>query len=340
MAITHVRLADFLVFKDEFEMNFSYGVNVIIGENGVGKTTLIKTLYVMWHLQIEEIINGNMLHQNPKAAALVYEDLSMYFPGSNFFEPGLGWEFNENLIKRIFTKSDEKLIEVTYEIKEPMASSFIFIPQSDTLTQTPGLLALDRERILPFDKTYIDIISKAALPVTRQTTPIAKKCLSKIIEIINGEVLYENDAFYTLKVNGEKLPFSLEASGYRKFGLLWKLLRNGLLEKGSILFWDEPENSLNPELIPHLIEILLILAQNGVQIFIATHDYDIARYFDVRKDKNTPVMFHNLSKEKNMQIICNTSPEYLELPGNLLETASADLFNAVVANAIGVQDDE
>ena len=132
----------------------------------------------------------------------------------------------------------------------------------------------------------------------------------------------------------------MEASGYKKLGLLWKLLRNGLLESGSILFWDEPENSLNPELIPILVDILLELTQSGVQIFIATHDYNLARYFDVRKDKGIPVMFNNLSITDGGQIICNSSVEYLKLPDNLLETASADLFKAVVADAMEVQDNE
>ncbi|HCC37985.1 MAG TPA: AAA family ATPase, partial [Treponema sp.] len=137
-----------------------------------------------------------------------------------------------------------------------------------------------------------------------------------------------------------KIPFSLEASGFRKFGLLWKLLRNGLLESGSILFWDEPENSLNPELIPVLVDILLELSKNGVQIFLATHDYNLARYFDIRKNKDIPVLFHNLSKKESEQIVCESSPKYLKLSDNLFEKASADLFEAVVSDTMGEKTDE
>lgn len=49
--------------------------------------------------------------------------------------------------------------------------------------------------------------------------------------------------------DGQKIDFSLEAEGLRKLALLWKLIRNGLLEKDSILLWDEPESNLNPELV-------------------------------------------------------------------------------------------
>lgn len=86
----------------------------------------------------------------------------------------------------------------------------------------------------------------------------------------------------------------------RKLGLLWKLIRNGLLEKGSILLWDEPEANLNPELYPLVAEILLELQKNGVQIFLATHSYNFAKYLEIRRTNNEQVMFHNLYRSRNL----------------------------------------
>ena len=45
MAIDRVEISDFLVFKGKFVTSFCPGVNVLIGENGTGKTTLLKLLY-------------------------------------------------------------------------------------------------------------------------------------------------------------------------------------------------------------------------------------------------------------------------------------------------------
>jgi len=86
----------------------------------------------------------------------------------------------------------------------------------------------------------------------------------------------------------------------RKLGLLWKLIRNGLLEKGSILLWDEPEANINPELYPLVAEILLELQKNGVQIFLATHSYNFAKYLEVRRTNKEQVMLHNLYKSRNL----------------------------------------
>ena len=45
MAIKRVEINGFLVFKGEFTADFCPGVNVFIGGNGTGKTTLLKLLF-------------------------------------------------------------------------------------------------------------------------------------------------------------------------------------------------------------------------------------------------------------------------------------------------------
>jgi hypothetical protein len=75
-----------------------------------------------------------------------------------------------------------------------------------------------------------------------------------------------------------------------------------------------------------------------VQIFIATHDYNLARYFDVKKNDN--VMFHNLSKENDGHITVCSSRKYTELSENLLERAGDDLYKAVVKYAMEIESDE
>jgi ABC-type ATPase involved in cell division len=66
----------------------------------------------------------------------------------------------------------------------------------------------------------------------------------------------------------------MEAEGYKKFGLIYRLIETGYLEKGSTILWDEPEANLNPKMIPEIVRILLALSRHGVQVFFATHDYN------------------------------------------------------------------
>jgi len=73
----------------------------------------------------------------------------------------------------------------------------------------------------------------------------------------------------------------LVAEGYRKLGMLSRLIATGaLLDKGS-LFWDEPEANLNPLLIKKVAKSILDLSASGVQVFIATHSLFLLREIEI-----------------------------------------------------------
>ncbi len=311
MAVARIEIKDFFMFKGKFEASFCPGVNVLIGGNGTGKTTLLRAT------AIQPLLSSTYT-EGIKIALTAFE--------------------NTPIFRKVEFGNAGKVEVFPFEDGEYNKNKHIFIPANEMLAH-PEIYPMTEQYSLSYNNSEVDIIRNAMLPVTKEITPNASKVLDKIKKEIGGEVLYRDDKFFITKISGEKVPFALEASGFRKLGLLWKLLRNGLLESGSVLFWDEPENSLNPELVPVLVDILLELSRNGVQMFIATHDYNLARYFDVRENKDIPVMFHNLSKSDNGQIKCDSSSKYIKLSHNLLESASTDLFKAVVADAMGVRND-
>lgn len=152
--------------------------------------------------------------------------------------------------------------------------------------------------------------------------------LDKISSIIDGKVVYENDTFYISKNKGFKVEFSVEAEGLRKFGLLFKLLRNGLFENETVLLWDEPEANINPELIPILVDILLELQTHGVQIFISTHSYNLAKYFEVKRKDNNSVLFHSLYKNEN-EVFAQTKDYFGQLSNNKIILADEKLLDEV-----------
>jgi predicted ATPase len=336
-AITRVEIADFLAFKGKFTLDFCPGVNVLIGANGSGKTTLMKMIYAVCDLTK----NGHRMiaaamEAEIKDSIQVYQGASMeaYFPYlpnalgtiSRFMDDTDTVKGKHDPMDMCFSSTDSTKSFTVFGIDD--LNSFVFIPTDDMLSHSKGFLALNNERIIPFDQTSVDILSKAELPITRKITPNATKVLDRIKSIIGGEVLYETDIFFIVKEGGEKTPFSLEASGFRKFGLLWKLLRNGLLENGSTLFWDEPEASINPELIPILVDILLELQKGGVQIFVATHSYDVARWFELNKTAENSLRYFNLRKSKN-SIVADVADDYVSLPNSVIEDAGDILLKRV-----------
>jgi predicted ATPase len=277
-----------------FRLDFCDGINVLIGENGVGKSSLLKMIYAaaQWskretfqefqfrfmnyfsnHLNDETSIH-NAYEQGSDCVFSVYcdEEEFIYRPGKN--QP-----------------HDEMQLSDGWD---QLALSAVLIPTTEMLTHAKGFLAMYEKYKMPFDRTQADIIVNASLPETKRVTPLMKRILEQLSDVIDGTVEQKDDVFYVVKRDGRKVDFSLEAEGFRKLGLLWKLIRNGLLEDGAILLWDEPEANLNPEIYELVAEILLELQQGGVQVFVATHSYNFAKYLEIRRTSAEQVRFHNL----------------------------------------------
>ena len=175
----------------------------------------------------------------------------------------------------------------------------------------------------------VDIIVNASLPETREIPESMKGMLHAISKVIDGTVVLEKDSFYVIKNGGQKIEFSLEAEGLRKLGLLWKLIRNGLLEKGTILLWDEPEANLNPEMYPVVADVLLELQKNGVQIFAATHSYNFSKYLEIRRMKKEQVIYHNLYKADDGIVCVKSADRMEELEKNPIMEADSKLLDEV-----------
>jgi predicted ATPase len=101
------------------------------------------------------------------------------------------------------------------------------------------------------------------------------------------------------------------------------------------LFWDEPENSLNPELIPVLVDILLELTRNGIQLFLATHSEILASYFSVNRQKGDSVMFYSLYKDESGIIKADRSDRFDLLDPNYLTAEPVKLYEKELEKGLG-----
>ena len=207
--------------------------------------------------------------------------------------------------------------------------SSIFIPAKEMLSHSYKLAAATSLDNVRFDDTYIDIINSAKIDISKGKNPSVRAAMLKKIETMtDGRVIYDadKDEFY-LRKGSSKQEFNLVAEGIRKMGLLWVLAKNGTLEKGSVLFWDEPEANINPSFISVIAELLLELQKSGVQIFLSTHSYFLAKYIDIKKKDENDVNFFSLYKNSDdKSVSCEKANQFSLLNNNPIMKTYLDIY--------------
>lgn len=348
MTIKSVGLKNFTVFKD-FQLEVSSGINIFAGENGTGKTHLLKALYAACEFSKNENAHDILLKcfkENQQEANLLrdknIEQLTISINTDNVTRKQISgnWfippDFED--LKR-FNPNAKPLYSSKYFIELPQGKKFsaVYIPVKDMLTHSAGFLAMaSKYRDFPFDKTLTDIVIKASQWKVNQPPKLALSILPLLEEMMDGTVIFDNDEFYIRKHNGQMIRFELEAEGLKKVGLLWQLLMTDNLTEDSILIWDEPEANLNPKFLSKIAECLLALSRQGVQIFLSTHNYIFAKYFDVLKKDNDHILFHSLFfDEKTDGVQCETQTYFEYLKHNEIAATFNRLLEQVYQLQIG-----
>lgn len=330
MKIQEIIIQNITAFH-RMQLIFTEGIHVFLGENGSGKTHLLKMMYACCAM------HGRGTQYPGRAEEVMELVFAVQEQGLIREKQGkppfieIGYMGGSRLCYQLGGKQEFSGLKGDIPC--------VLIPVQEMLSHSKGFLALYEKYDLPFDQTYHDILLQAQLPPTRQETKLFQRIDGLLRKIIGGTVVYENDTFYMQKTSGKKIQFILEAEGLRKFGLLWKLLRAGAIDEDTILFWDEPEANVNPELMPVLAEILMELQRGGVQIFLATHHYNLIRYLDILRHKEDQVCFYNFYREQE-EVMCETSERYQDLQKNPIDRADKVLYETVIQKALEEMQDE
>lgn len=339
MPLTKIELNNITVFH-ELSVEFNNGINVFLGENGVGKTHIMKLLYAACQAKKSEVTfpyKTVMVFRpdNSSIGRLVNRDVNSENRASVKVSSN-----DANIAMKFSHKSQKYDAEVTGKAaweKQMVDLSSVFIPAKEILSNAWNLSNAVRQGNIIFDDTYLDIIAAAEVNVASgNDSSRKKKYLDELKKISKGTVTVQQEHFYLKPGNQARLEFNLVAEGLRKIALLWQLIKNGTLEKGAVLFWDEPEANINPKFIPEIVKILLMLQEDGVQVFISTHDYFLAKYFDVLKGNKDAVhyySFYKTTEETGREQICVEQASSFKL---LEHNTIMETFRKLYEDEIGV----
>lgn len=197
-----------------------------------------------------------------------------------------------------------------------------------------GFVAAYQQRELSFDQTYFDTAVALSAAAWRGPTPAKLRAVKERLEAeMGGRVRLEGTRFYLHADSGGRLEAHLLAEGFRKIGSVVHLIANGALRQGGLLIWDEPEANLHPRLAEVVVECLLALAEGGIQIVVATHDYLVAdaisrvvEYRDV-VDTQATVRFFQLERDTDAGVTVEASETFAGIRSNPVLAAFLDHHN-------------
>ena len=340
MAIRKVQLSNFTVFEEE-TFDFCEGINVFIGENGTGKTHIMKLIYSACQAADPKVSFSQKIVKTFRPDDFGIGRLANRRQGTSTAEVKVVAALaktTKSISAKFHNRTQKWGAEVKNEISWESTLSELtstFIPAKEILSNSYNLISASEKNNIEFDDTYLDIIHSAKVDISVGRDAHSKKNqLSRLEKIIAGKVVFDSkrDRFY-LKHGNSKVEFNLVAEGIRKIALLWQLMKNGTLEKGSVLFWDEPEANINPLHIPLIADMLVELQENGVQVFVATHDYILTKYLDLKIKQRNAIKFHSLyMTDKGVK--CESSETLTNLEHNAIRDTFIQLYKDEVERAM------
>ncbi|MEA5403986.1 ATP-binding protein [Arcicella sp. DC2W] len=333
--IKSVTLKNFMGYS-EFRSKEFAAINVIIGKNDTGKTGLLKLLYAA--TKTIDIYSKRKQNEDISFKKLLAEKLlDTYQPGKK----GLGELVSKITKEKLsidiefahtklnyqdrlhfsFGDSTTNTIIDCQENINSVAENFrcLFIPAKEVLTSMKAIRATRDNLHMPgFDDTYLDLIRALVIPTQKgNITQELSGIIKRLEELFEGQFEQGKDDDVIFKKGNTEFPISLTSEGVKKIGILTTLIRNRQLNANSILFFDEPETTLHPDATRELVEMLMLMAQAGIQIFLATHNYFVLKQIHLSaRRSNVQTNCYSLSREKGKSIECLISDLKEDFPEN------------------------
>lgn len=270
--ISKLTLENFSLFQNKCEIGFSSKINLIIGENGTGKTQLLKAAYALSKISnLDEVdrdqVTGDLLKKifkpkNDRLGKMVTNGISADNSAM------LRAEFPIDAYSQVhFNSRSKNRAEVISTAPVNRLGDPCFIPAKEILSMVHGFKHPDAdvntiERI--FDETFFDLAQKIsikpeiAILEKIQSNPRLGSLYIELANTINGVFTFNSeghlefesghfeegrakeqnkygDKYITKFVKDRKNPISgnMVAEGIRKIGAIQRLLENGSLLKES-----------------------------------------------------------------------------------------------------------
>lgn len=315
--LDQLELTGFTAFQSA-DLRFSPGLNVVVGDNGTGKTHILKAAYSV----LAVLSEGAYGPDGPAEPTKAYFQPRFAEKFVRVFRPeqlgrlasrkrgrarsAVTASFSDDSLDCAFSFATQSRSEVTVHGVPGswLKKAPVYLPTRELLTIYPGFVPLYEHHYLEFEETWRDTCLLLGAPTLKgPREEKVKKLLEPLEEVMNGRIALDgNGRFYLKQPGNASLEMGLVAEGWRKVATIAHLIANGSLLEQGYLFWDEPESNLNPRLIRKVARTIMAVAEQGVQVFIATHSLFLLRELELLASapefRNVPQRYFGLKQEE------------------------------------------
>lgn len=317
-----------------FDFDDISGINVIIGENGTGKTIFLKALYSAARA-MEEYKRGDDIRS---MADILSEKLRWTFQVEKLgdlvtrgISESLSFRMtlDEQNIAYQFSASAERKVGAVTAPETGRKANSVFIPAKEVLSLFSIILeSREIDKAFGFDDTYYDLAKALRIaPKRGRNFEAFAKSRKNLKDVINGKVDYDERSgkWYYKDKDNYRFAIGATSEGIKKISILDRLLANGYLNDQSVIFIDEIEAALHPEAICKFLDMIYEISDKmGIQVFISSHSYFVIKKL-VLLARQKQGFIKCISLKKDMDCV-QINDLYDGMPDNSIIDASIRLY--------------
>jgi len=330
MRVTTLHIKNLKCFADTGEIKLSPTINLLVGPNNSGKSTIIKALYLLQppdSTYIHNYLNKNRrLGTNMTSIQIGFDEFNLDYINTHpvVFNKPENWKrkinifssHSQGLAMQIqHTKGNKTLQIETIPNKEPNNFIYPYLSKRKAVKFNEQVKAENALFVAEnFQQLYskIDRISNPEFHAYREY----KKACKEILGFPISCSLSDQGKQAGLIINNEYIP--IDEMGEGTINILG-LLVNICIADDKLFLIEELENDIHPKALKEMLELIIKKSDNN-QFVISTHSNIVTKYlgsapdsklfnFSVRKDEKIP-----LSK---IQEVSNTPNARIKILENL-----------------------
>lgn len=192
---------------------------------------------------------------------LINANISQYYPSNVFLESPIYWKMGVGGSRRRFSRNLADGYNADLRQTIPELPAYVSSLQKKLLTEYTGEVAFPE--ILEWINTK---------------------------NIFNGKIIVATGGQLRYHDGHREYPLQTTATGITNIGIIGLLIERKLINERTVLFLDEPESNLHPAWQVLIAELLLKLAQAGIDVILATHSVDILKFIEVSARKDADIL--------------------------------------------------